>query len=358
VREQGWIDRPVPYPGVILAVAALALSVAAALGMAAFENDLRRHRFGWRQVAPFTAVLAFAALVLPLVGAATDGRWNMPGRDYSSSFESLGGDPELGASRVLWLGDSEVLPINGYAFRGSVDLATTDSGGPSFTDRWGGPETTGIPVVRDALDAAVDGNTSRLGRLLAPFAVRYVVVVEDRAPGGTDVPVPDPVLRALGAQLDLEPVAGFDESLTVYRNASWAPMRSVLPSSVDTDVTGLAGLVNTDLTGAEPALLDEHDDGIAADGSVEGDGDVYLAATADSNWKLEVDGSGVERRDAFGWANVFARDGDGDASLRYDTPLRRHALLLGQVALWVVAWLALGNLRGRRNRREMARPPL
>jgi hypothetical protein len=279
----------------------------------------------------------------------------MPARDFSSSFASLSGDPELGASRVLWLGDSSVLPINGYAFEGAVDMATTDSGGPGFVDRWGGPETTGIPIVRDAVGAAVDGNTSRLGRLLAPFAIRYVVVVEDRAPGNTeDVPVPEPLLQALGAQLDLEPVGGFDESLTVYRNASWAPMRSVLPPAVDTDATGLGGLVNTDLTGAEPTLLDEHDDGIAADGTIEEDGDVYVAATGDKNWKLEVDGEEAARRDAFGWANVFdtsdASGGDGEASLRYDTPLKRHALLLAQVVVWAIAWLALGNLRGRRTR--------
>src|SRR5690606_21956920 len=107
---------------------------------------------------------------------------------------------------------------------------------------------------------------SRLGRLLAPFAIRYVVVVEDRAPGKTEnVPVPPNLLRSLGAQLDLEPIAGFDDALTVYRNASWAPMRAVLPSGVDTDAVGLAGLVHTDLSGATPALLDEHGNGIAAD---------------------------------------------------------------------------------------------
>jgi hypothetical protein len=209
--------------------------------------------------------------------------------------------------------------------------------------------------------AAVSGNTSRLGRLLAPFAIRYVVVVEDRAPGASEgVPVPDSLLRGLGSQLDLEPVAGFDESLTVYRNASWAPMRAILPAEVDTDVVGLGGLVNTDLSGADPTLLDAHDDGVAADGTLTADGDVYLAASADKNWKLEVDGDEVARRDAFGWSNAFAADdrasGDEpDASLRYDTPMKRHALLVGQIVLWIVAWLALGNLRGRRNRSAVSR---
>ena len=78
---------------------------------------------------------------------------------------------------------------------------------------------------------------------------------------------------------------------------------------------------------------------------------MYVAATADDNWKLEVDGDEMVRRDAFGWANVFDVDDavGSDASLRYDTPLKRHALLLAQVVVWIVAWLALGNLRGRRS---------
>ncbi|HEX7094450.1 MAG TPA: hypothetical protein VF183_01115, partial [Acidimicrobiales bacterium] len=59
----------------------------------------------------------------------------------------------------------------------------------------------------------------------------------------------------------------------------------------------------------------------------------------------------VARRDAFGWANVFDVEQGGDASLTYETPLRRHVLLGGQVVLWVIAWIVLGNLRNRRTSR-------
>jgi GT2 family glycosyltransferase len=360
--EQGWVDLPLPEPGVTLAVAAVALAVSVALGMVAFETDLRRHRFGWRQLASGAAAAALVATVLPLLAASTDGRWNMPARTFGPTFATLADDPDEGAGRVLWIGTQDVLPLPGFDLATGTDLdpsyepivfATTDDGAPVFTDRWGGPVTTGIPDLADAIDAAVQGNTSRLGSLLAPYAVRYIVVVEGRSPGaGVIEPVPASLPRALGAQLDLDPVHGVTPELRIYRNLSWAPMRLFIPLNVDTDVRTLSGIARTPLTGAVPALPDSGD-GISARGPVpvgdvpEGT-DIYLGATAAPDWHLDVDGTEAERRDAFGWANAFAIDGSGDAELRYDTPLRRHLLLAGQVVLWIAAWFVLGNLRQRR----------
>jgi GT2 family glycosyltransferase len=352
--EQGALDGIVPDPvlpdpGVTLAVAAAAMAVAAALGVAAFESDLRKYRFGWRQLAPASAIVVFVAIVAPLAAAAVDGRWDMPRRSFASTFESLEAEPGEGGARVLWLGDSEVLPLAGFRLDDTVMFTTTDHGSPSFADRWGGPSTTGIPIVRDAVTAAVDGDTSGLGRLLAPFSVRYIVVVEAQAPGDRAVhPAPPTLLRALGSQLDLEPVLGVDPALTIYRNTSWSPMRTALPDNVDVEASGLAGLAATDLSRAEAVLTDVDDDGITASGTVPGSQDVYVSATAAPDWRLEVDGRSVERGDAFGWANAFAVGTGGEASLTYDTPLRRRALLVGQVALWGVAWVALGSLRNRR----------
>jgi GT2 family glycosyltransferase len=359
--ERGWIDRPLPEPGVTLAVASIALAAAAAMGVMALESDLRRHRFGWRQLAAGTAVVALGATALPLLAAATDGRWHMPRRSFASTYDTLAGAPDEGPSRVLWLGDPSVLPLAAFELpsRAAFDepgfedlaLATTDGGGPTLKDRWGGPQTTGIPAVATAVDAAVGGNTSRLGRLLAPYAIRYVVVVEGRSPGGgIERPIPESLPRALGAQLDLEPVQGISAEITVYRNLSWSPMRILIPAgvdTVDTDATTLPELARVDLAGLDPALL-ESSDGIDADGPLPDDSTLYLAATAAPDWHLEVDGDEVARRDAFGWANAFSVDQGGDAALRYETPLRRRVLLLGQIVLWVGAWFLLGNLRNRR----------
>ncbi len=89
----------------------------------------------------------------------------------------------------------------------------SDDGLPNVVERWtGSPDgTTGL--VADALDLAVDRETARLGRLLGPMGVRYIVVVEaDRPVVGPVAPAPPRIIGALGEQLDLAEVA-VDEGL-------------------------------------------------------------------------------------------------------------------------------------------------
>ncbi|HEV8296668.1 MAG TPA: glycosyltransferase family 2 protein, partial [Acidimicrobiales bacterium] len=67
--EQGWLPVALPNPGVLLAMAAAGLALAAGLGMAAFEVDVPRHRFGWRQFAPLAAGAALLIALAPLAVA-------------------------------------------------------------------------------------------------------------------------------------------------------------------------------------------------------------------------------------------------------------------------------------------------
>ena len=87
--------------------------------------------------------------------------------------------------------------------------------------------------IGDALQIARQGGTARLGRLLAPMAVRYVVVPKRLATGegaGTR-PVPASLTRALGSQLDLR-VLPSDPAVDVYENVSWGGGRALLPPTV------------------------------------------------------------------------------------------------------------------------------
>ena len=74
-------------------------------------------------------------------------------------------------------------------------------------------------------ETAGDGRTDRLGRLLAPMAIRYVVVPVRSAPAasnGAELPVPDTLISSLGSQLDLRKV-DIDDALYVYENTAWIP---------------------------------------------------------------------------------------------------------------------------------------
>ena len=74
----------------------------------------------------------------------------------------------------------------------------------------------------DQLDLARRGQTVRLGRLLAPYGVELVIVLDQLAPAPYEGPAVDPgagVVRSLTQQLDLERVPGIP-NLTVFRNDS------------------------------------------------------------------------------------------------------------------------------------------
>ncbi len=84
------------------------------------------------------------------------------------------------------------------------------------------------------MDLARNDRTDRLGSLLAPAAVRYVVVLDAIAPeiageqSPTAYPVPADLMPALGRQLDLQPVLS-GTGITVYANAAWVPQRAEVP---------------------------------------------------------------------------------------------------------------------------------
>src|SRR5690606_36497809 len=136
----------------VLALAAAGLALAVGLGMAAVEHDVRGRswRFGLRRlvVAGGTAALA-AASVTPLE-AALDGWWGMPREDVTGVLGPVDEDVAATPSRVLWVGQSELLPgrdgwplgdhlaytaSTGAAVPGVADLWPTTAAGASERDR-------------------------------------------------------------------------------------------------------------------------------------------------------------------------------------------------------------------------------
>jgi GT2 family glycosyltransferase len=358
--EQGWLVRPLPDPGVLLAPAAAALAFATALGVAAFEVDLRRHRFGWRQLAPFVAVASFLVLLLPFVAGAADGRWKLPRRDFSRSYAGLVARPEEGTARILWIGDPVTLPVAGTslaqgelgAVAPGMAFATTDGRAPVFLDRWGVPQTRGAVLVRDAVERAVAGDTTRLGRLLAVFGVRYVVLADHLVPApyaGEARPVPAALVRTLDAQLDLERVVSVNEAVTVFRNNSWSPVRVLLGAGTDLGLDEFRIARTAKSPFGLPALTEITPDGVGAAGDVTAGSRIYQAVNSSPHHVLEVEGAGeATRLDAFGWANAFEVPAGGRAALRYETPLTRQVLLAGQALLWIIALVRLNALREKR----------
>ncbi len=344
--QSGRLPVGLPPAEVILAPVAAALALTAALGLRAFEVDLRSYRIGWRQVVAVAAAIGVVLGALPLGSGLLDGRWKVPESNDRTSLNALigaGGPP----FRVVWVGDPEVLPAAGWRYDHRLAYATTDRGEPSVLDRFTGPPPGATPLVARALHLAQDRRTTRLGRLLAPFGARYVVVQTRTATGQTSNAA-DALTERLAQQLDLEQVPVAD-GLVVYRNASWVPTRSVLPKGTGTgrDLVAAAG---DDLQGAVPAL--RHDRGNAgAVGQVPATGRTLVSVTADHRWRLRIDGVAMARSESYGWATSFDATRTGSADLTYRTPLAHRLASLGQLALWIVVIVSWRIVR-RRDRRD------
>jgi hypothetical protein len=251
----------------------------------------------------------------------------MPTTDDAGLLAWMPAEQESGAFRVLWVGSPDTLPLPGWPLTQGVAYATSRNGPPDATDLWPPPSSEGATrLLARSLNVARVGRTTRLGHLLAPMGVRYIVLPRRAAPGSTGAVTTPPadITIALQDQLDLRQVPS-DPSILIYENVAWAPARAIVPPAV-VDATRSprpesAGAV--ELSGADPALQQVHGPQSFAGPLTAGD-DVLFAESATSRWALNAGGKTLTRHVAFGWANSYTAGADGNGTLHYDTPASRY----------------------------------
>lgn len=348
--ERGWLPIGVPDTEVLLAPAAAALALAVGCGSLAFERELTAYRFGWRQAVTALAGLALVAGVIPLVPAATSGRWRQPAFGVSATLGFIDEEagPDEAGFRVLWMGHPAVLPVGAWELVDGLGYGTSTNGMPDITQQW--PGSTGGPtgLVGDSLRVALAGDTAELGRLIAPLGIRYLVAMEEAAPGhgGPTRPVPEELEAALGQQVDLRSVdAG--PGLVMYENAAWQGEALRLPpgAAEALGVSRLAAALSPEVrevmdAAAPLALRRESPHELV--GSLPEPGPVLVAHGADDDWRMEVDGEEVPRQTALGSVDLFQAPVAGDVRIAHRPPATRHLGVALQVLLWavvlVVAW--------------------
>ncbi|MGZ4683920.1 MAG: glycosyltransferase, partial [Acidimicrobiales bacterium] len=343
VGAEGWLPGSLPVPEVLLAPAAVALALSTGLGMAAFEVDLPDYHFGWRQIASLLAGAALLLALLPAIAAASSGRWGMPTGDLGRPVRNLNGKNAVDQPyRVLWLGDADLLPAAGWPLDapqidqiGSgalLSYATSSNGMPDVSDVIAGSDAGATSHLAETLQYAAEGGTSRLGALLAPMGVRYIVVPEANAPSPLETgPTvrPEALLTLLDGQLDLSnlDVAG---GMDVYRNSAWGPTRAQLPAgtSFPSGDGGPTDRVVPGLTDAPTALPD--DQGYESfSGSLDQESTVYLAEASSGQWRLPVAGQAGDRQEVLGWSTAFSAPAGRSATVAFATPVSRALMLVG-----------------------------
>ncbi|MDG2112358.1 MAG: glycosyltransferase family 2 protein, partial [Actinomycetota bacterium] len=306
VSANGWLTDALGLQlsigELLLVPAAVGLAWATAAGFASYEVDVPRFAFGWRQLTIAIGAVAMASAVAPAVLATADGRWQTPTNDLEVSL-SLIDDRGAGESyRVLWIGAEEVLPLDGWQI-GDLDLliAMTVRGYPDVRHQWAGPLTDDHQLLIEAVELGLGGETARLGRLLAPFGVQYVVAVEQGTPSfsdGIELPLPTEPRRALTSQLDLRPVAA-DPSVLVFENEAYLSSRAQFDGLAPfTTIDDPTELVVTDVS-AGIAVLKDRRSSTEQHGPI-GIGPVLVAEPMSEGWRLEVGDTIIEPESSFG----------------------------------------------------------
>lgn len=336
-----------PEPGILLAPVAVGLALAAACIAAAFQDDVLGGSFGWRQPLGLLSAAAIAVGVLPGIAAVSSGRWHAPNLTLTSLLGQFPENSSEGDYRILWIGDPRVMPVPAWTLEPGIGYAITDDGPLTQYEAWPGRPSKTEAAVGDIVRQLATESTLRGGRLLAPYAIRYIVVpVADGAISSVDKPLPTPagLTDALDDQLDFAAPLTRPLNFVVYENTAWVPTRAQF-SAADADATRQAGvdsLARLELHGlAVPVAVGSADNGTARFAAAPGA--ITVATGVDSRWVLKIDDETIAPRPAFGVTTGYDVTSAGQATLAYTTDTSRSLMLIGQLVLWLMLILGVSR---------------
>lgn len=354
--ERGAIEIAVPSASMLSVPIALGLALGAAAIVGGFGSDVLGRGFGWRQP---VAVLANVAIVIGLVPAIIsigNGAWNAPRTPLPELLATqLPLDPAAGDYRVLYVGDPRILPVPSREYVDGVAYAVTDAGALDFTDRFFQTDTDADDAIVQALDLVAAGSTLRVGRLLAPLGIRYIVIPETDGVASTDddpLPLANGLTGSFQNQLDIAEVYGLP-SLQIFANQSWLPVGAQLTGAT-AEASALAGddaLVRADLSAASPAMVGIDEGAPTVSGAVEA-GVLHVGIPYDDRIGLTVDGVAAVARPGFGITTAFDVDGAGTGRVEYAEDATRGWWIASQMLLWLVVLVVAAGARSPFGRRR------
>jgi GT2 family glycosyltransferase len=333
-----------------LTLAALGLALCVGIAVSVFVDGIHSFRFGWRQPA---AIIGAVAIVLPALAFTSDvfdGRWDAPASGWSSELAFTEGLTSKGEFRMLWAGDPVELPLDPVVLRDGTGYVLTRNGPGDVTQQWRAPEHDADHVVDRALVLALTGRTNRIGRMLAPMGVRYVVLPSTQGrDGGADAARPTAMRRAMAQQLDLARLRA-GPGLALYENLAFAPLRALVPPPrlpIDSPRPNRAAQ-STDLTRAVPLTSE-----------APASGTVLWGEAYDAEWHASGNDETLRHQQPFGWANGYPVEGHATVSIAYEAQWVRWAMLGVALIIWLAVvwrWRRTRVRRPRALRGAAARP--
>lgn len=338
LADRGSLNVSTPEPAILLVVVACGLALASATCATAITEDLRLATFGWRQPLGWVVAVAIILSIVPTVVNAADGRWNQPRASLAQLLVQLPTNPPEGDYNTVFVGDPRVLQLPSTELNNDISFAVAADGELTILDRWPSEKSSMTVSLFRAMDAIIRKSTSRGGRLLAPLAVRYIVV--PLIDGGVSsyknqLPIPPGLTEALSDQLDFRRVYSASD-LLIFENSAWIPTLSVLDdeTAMISSQGGDEVLLSSSLRATTPLPFGGNFDNTSL--GIIDVGTVHLAVPFNENVRLRVGGAEIAPRVAFGGTTAFDVPLAGNAVLIYSTPVSHFALILIQVAMWCV----------------------
>ena len=349
-----------PEVGLLLAPAAVGLAISAACAAAAFEQDVQGGSFGWRQPLGILSGAAIVLGVVPAVAATANGHWSTPANVLLQPSQQFAENPAEGDYRTLFIGDQRVMPLPGWRFddagTSGVSFAIADDGPLFINEHWVGVASGAERNVSTVLHLVAKNSTARVGRLLAPYSVRYIVIPLVNGLDSSDVnPLPTPagLVEGLNTQLDLRRLYT-PPNYIAFENVAWIPTQSTLSTAAAaaSKQAGSEILAKTVIAGSQPAMvgMNDHGPGVGPLGA----GVFHVAVPFDNRWQLRVGGDSIPQRISFGSTMAFDVPTAGPATLSYDTSVTRHAAVLVQFAAWLAMFVLASRIRWDWLRRKRA----
>lgn len=343
-----------PDASVLLIPVALGISLCAGAMGASLAIDLGRGRFSWRQPLGALVGIAFAVGLLPSSLNAIDGSWNQPEIALPQLLVQLPDGDASGNYRTMFIGDARVLPGAPLNFGWGIAYSVVNGRSAGVVELWETPPTRARDNAVAAMYGIVRGQTARAGRLLAPLAVRFIVVpIVDGGQSTREQPiaVPNGLVEALSRQLDLRR-RFTSPDLIVFENTAWVPTRSMFTEvgAASSSSAGATSMIASDISGATSLPFVEYPHQASEFDAQPGT--LHLSVPYTSRWKVTVNGSEVPVRPAFGLTNAYDVKSAGSARLSF-TPSRIHtALVILQVVVWMGMFFLATSRRRFTKRRE------
>ena len=329
-----------PRTEILLVPSALGLAVASAMGVGALQRDLQTFRFGWRQLIPVTAIVASGLVVLPILGSSFSGDWGIPDNQLNDVLSSE--EENDGNNRILWIGDDDILAPVGQKISENYTVSITSNLESTFIDRWQPPERPVNKLLLETLDLALVNGTTNLGRLLAPFGITEIVLIERASPlpsKGIVVEISESIKLALSRQLDLakiEIAPGVDRyrNLSTFGFASLIENDSIVTDDFRTYASGTQQIFTS-------PLMPLGTKGKAYQAMTTSISEIFLAFPYSNNWEAELNGEKIQSNIALDWGTRFSPQQAGLIELNYRTDGKHKLLMSLQSLLWLVAFFGL-----------------